>query len=148
METGRMGIKWNSVVWAAFLMFLIPMLVYLLVPTLYATYIGFSSRGDPAQISAAVQTIGTSMFYKILVYAVFAAVALWRSYVLLKKVTAQRLLHIGIAVAIAAVLVVVVFIALSQGALGAVVEAIIFSLLMAGGAFLGSLLKPSATAQA
>ncbi len=143
METGHTGIKWSAVIWAAFLMFLIPMLVYLLVPTLYATYVGFSSRGDPAQINAAVQTIGTSMFYKILVYAVFASIALWRSYVLLKKVTTQRLLHIAIAVVIAALLVIVVFIALSQGAVGALVEAIIFSLLMAGGAFLGSLLKPS-----
>ncbi len=148
METGQPGIKWTSVVWAAFLMFFIPILLYLLLPTLYATYVGFASRGDPAQINAAVQAVGTSLAYKVIVYAVFAAVALWRAFVLAKKVGAKRLLNIGIAVALAAVLVIVFFIAVSQGAAGAIVEAIIFSVLMAGGAFLGSLLKPAAPAAA
>ncbi len=144
MESGQRGLKWTSIVWAGFLMFFIPVLVYLLVPTLYATYIGFSSRGDPAQINAAVQTIGTSLVYRVIVYAAFGAVALWRSYVLAKKVAAQRWLHIGLAVALAVVLVLVLFVVMSQGAMGAVVEALIFSGLMAGGAYLGSLLKPAA----
>ncbi len=142
METQTGGIKWTTVVWAAVLMFIIPILVVMLIPTIYATYVGFSSRGDPTQINAAVQSIGTSMLYKIVVYVAFAAVALWRSYVLLKKVAAQPLLHVGIAVAIAAVLVIIFYAIMGQGAMGAIVEAIVFSVLMAGGAFLGSLLKP------
>ncbi len=148
METQPSGIKWTSVVWSAVLMFIIPMLASFLIPAVYATYVGFSTRGDPAQINAAVQSIGNSILFRIILYAVFAAVALWRSYVLAKKVASQLLLHIGIAVVIAAVLVLAFYILMSQGALGAIMEALIFSVLMAGGAYLGTLLKPTKTAQA
>ena len=148
METQPNRIKWKSVVWAAVLMFIIPMLISFLIPAVYATYVGFSTRGDPAQINAAVQSVGNSILYRVILYAVFAAVALWRSYVLVKKVVTQHLLHIGIAVLIAAVLVLAFYIIMSQGALSAIVEALIFSVLIAGGAYLGTLLKPTKAAQA
>jgi hypothetical protein len=83
------------------------------------------------------------------VYAAYATVALWRSYVLVKKVAAQHLLHVGIAVVIAAALVFAYYITGSQGALGAVWdEVLIIAIMLAGGAYLGTLLKPSKTAQA
>ena len=147
MET-QGGIKWRAVVWAGLLMFIIPLLISFLVPTIYGTYVGFSTRGDMEQVNAAVQGLGSSIVYRIIMYAIFAAVALWRGYVLLKKVTSQQLLHVGIAVVIAAVLVFAYFIIVSGGALGALMDALIFSVLLAGGAYLSTLLKPTQTAQA
>ena len=149
METQQSGIKWRSVVWAAVLMFIIPFLISFLIVAIYPTYVGFSTRGDPAQINAAIQAVGSSIVYKVIVYAAYAAVALWRSYVLVKKVAAQHLLHVGIAVVIAAVLVFAYYITGSQGALGAIWnEVLIITIMLAGGAYLGTLLKPSKTAQA
>ena len=149
METRQSGIKWTTVVWAGLLMFIIPVLVGILIPTVYGFYIGFSTRGDMAQVNAGVQGLGSSILYQVLMYAVFAAVALWRIYVLVKKVTERRLLHAGIAVLIAALLVLAYYITASQGALAAVWdEVLIIAVMIAGGGYLGTLLKPSQTAQA
>ncbi len=146
MEEEKRGMKWTSIVWAALLMFAIPVLAYVLIPAVYATYVGFSSRGDQAQINAAVQTVGSSTAYRIAVYVIFAAVGLWRAYVLFKKAPARGRLHVVLAVVIAAILVVALFMVLGQGSTGALVDALILSLLIAGGAFLGSLLRPAAPA--
>ncbi len=149
METQQSGIKWSAIVRAAVLMFIIPLVISILIPTLYATYVGFSTRGDMAQVNAAVQSLGSSIVYQVIVYAVFAAVALWRSYVLVKKVASQHLLHVGIAVLVAVLLVFAYYMAMSQGNLAAIfVQVLIIALMLAGGAFLGTLLKPSQSAQA
>ncbi len=143
------GIKWTSVVWAGLLMFVIPILILFLIPTLYATYVGFSTRGDMAQINAAIQALGSSLVFQVFMYGVFAAVALWRSSVLMKKIAAQHLLHIGIAVVVAAVLVLAYYITASGGAVAAVWDdVLIITVMIAGGAFLGSMLKPSKPRQA
>src|SRR3990172_1610140 len=105
METQPSGIRWRWVVWAGLLMFIIPLVISILIPTLYGTYVGFSTRGDMEKVNAAIQGLGSSIVYQVFMYAVFAAVALWRSSVLVKKVATQHLLHVGIAVVIAAVLV-------------------------------------------
>ena len=149
METQQGGIKWTTVVWAALLMFILPILISMIIPTVYGFYVGFSTRGDMAQVNAAIQGLGSSIFYQVLVYAAFAAVSLWRIYVLVKKVTDRRLLHAGIAVVIAALLVFAYYITASQGALAAVWdEVLIIAVMLAGGGYLGTLLKPGQTAQA
>ncbi len=149
METQSTEIKWTSIVWAAVLMFIIPIGILILTQAIYPTYVGFSTRGDPAQINAAIQAVGSSIVFQVIVYAVFAAVALWRSFVLVKKVPARILLHVGIAVMIAAVLVFAWYFAGSGGALVSIWDdVLIIVIMLAGGAYLGTLLKPSKTAQA
>ncbi len=148
METQTSEIKWTSIVWAALLMFVIPILILILIQAIYPTYVGFSSRGDPAQINAAIQAIGNSIVFQVIVYAVFAVVALWRSYVLVKKVPTRILLHVGIAVVIAAVLVFAWYFAGSGGTLASIWDdVLIIAIMLAGGAYLGTLLKPSKPAQ-
>lgn len=149
METQQSEIKWTSIVWAALLMFVIPILILILIQAIYPTYVGFSTRGDPAQINAAIQAVGSSIVFQVIVYAVFAAVALWRSFVLVKKVPARILLHVGIAVVIAAGLVFAWYFAGSGGAFLSIWDdVLIIAIMLAGGAYLGTLLKPSQAAQA
>ena len=149
METQSNEIKWTSVVWAALLMVVIPIVILILIQAIYPTYVGFATRGDPEQINAAIQAVGTSIVFQVIVYAVFAAVALWRAYVLVKKVPAQILLHVGSAVVIAAVLVFAWYFAGSGGAFASIWDdVLIIAIMLAGGAYLGTLLKPSQAAQA
>ncbi len=149
METQSTEIKWTSIVWAAVLMFIIPIGILILIQAIYPTYVGFSTRGDPAQINAAIQAVGSSMLVQVIVYIVFAAVALWRSSVLVKKVPARILLHVGVAVVIAAVLVFGYYMAGSGGAFLSIWDdVLIIAIMLAGGAYLGTLLKPSQPAQA
>ncbi len=141
------GIKWPTIIWAALLMFILPMLVIFLVPTIVGVYVGFSTQGDMAQVNAAVQSVGTSLVYQIVVYVLFALVALWRGYVLAKKVAGQLLLQLGIAVLLTVLLVAAYFMIGSAGNLAAVWdEILIIAVMVLGGAYLGSLLKPSQAA--
>ncbi len=148
MET-HSGIKWTTVIWAALLMFILPMLVIFLIPAIYGTYIGFSTQGDMAKVNAGLQSLGSSLIYQIVVYIVFALGALWRGYVLAKKVAGQLLLQLGIAVLLTVLLVAAYFMIGSAGNVAAVWdEILIIAVMVLGGAYLGSLLKPSKTVAA
>ncbi len=140
------GINWKAVLWAAVLMFVLPMIVIFLIPTIYGTYIGFSTRGDMNQVNAGVQSLGSSLAYQVAVYVIFALVALWRGYVLAKKVPGQFLMHLGIAVLFTTILVAAYFV-LGSGNITAVWDVILIILLMiAAGGYLGSLFKTSQAA--
>ncbi len=148
MET-RNEIKWTAIVWAALLMFVLPMLVIFLVPTIYGTYIGFSTQGDMAKVNAGLQSLGSSLIYQIVVYIVFALGALWRGYVLAKKLASRLLLQLGLAVLFTVLLVAAYFLIGSAGNLTAVWhDILIIAVMVLGGAYLGSLLKPSQAAAA
>ncbi len=141
------GINWKAVLWAAVLMFVLPMIVIFLIPTIYGTYIGFSTRGDMNQVNAAVQALGSSLFYQVTVYVIFALVALWRGYILAKQVPGHFLAHLAISVALVALLVAGYFVLGSAGNIAAVWDDILIILLMvAAGGYLGSLFRPSQAA--
>lgn len=146
MENQSSGIKWGTVVIAGVLMFVIALAITQLSPVVYGFYVGFETRGDMEKINAAVMTLVTSMGYRVFVYVIFAAVGLWRGYVLIKKVSTQLYLQIGIAVLVAAGLLIAFSAVMSGGALTAIMEALVFAILLAGGAFLSTLLKPAKTA--
>ena len=148
MENQSSGIKWSTVVIAGVVMFIIALLITQLVPTVYGFYVGFSTRGDMEKVNEAIMALGNSMAYRIVMYVIFAAVGLWRGYVLAKKTSTQLYLQIGVAALIAAVLLVAFSAVMSGGALAAMTEGLIFGVLLAGGAFLSTLLNPAKTAQA
>ena len=141
MET-KSEIKWTSIVWAGVLMFIIALVITQLIPTVYGFYVGFETRGDMEKVNAAIMALATSLPYRIAIYVIFAAVGLWRGYVLAKKVSTQLYMQIGVAVLVAAALLVAFSAIMSGGALSAIMEALIFAVLLAGGAFLSTLLKP------
>jgi hypothetical protein len=142
METQQSGIKWSTVVIAGAVMFIIALVITQLVPTAYGFYVGFSTRGDMVKVNEALMALGTSMPYRIFMYAIFAAVGLWRGYVLAKTISTQVYMQIGVAVLVAAVLLLTFYFVMSGGAITAIMEGLIFALLLAGGAFLSTLLKP------
>ena len=128
--------QWKSVIWSAILIFVIPFIVQLLIPTVYATYTGFQTRGDQDAINQAVQTITRTSWLPIVICAAYALTALWRGAALAKKVEYRPDLHALAAGGLASIPVIIL-------SLGDLVFALILVVLIVGGAYLGALLgKP------
>lgn len=85
MEEER-EILWKSVVWSAVLIFFIPLVIQFAVPAVYATYVGFETRGDQARVNQAVMSIVSANLFWVFIYGfVFGLVAFWRGTVLAQK---------------------------------------------------------------
>ncbi len=93
--------NWKAILISAGLIFVLPALYSTLVLSGYGFYIGFQTRGDSELIEAGIQTLNSSLIFQISLYGLMAAVALWQSQVLAKKVGDRAMTHTVIAIAIA-----------------------------------------------
>jgi uncharacterized membrane protein YedE/YeeE len=89
--------NWISVVWSAILIFVLANILASAVPIIYGIYLGFQSQGDMDLVNEGVAAITNSPISAVYIFIVLALIALWRGYVLAKKVDTQISLHAGLA---------------------------------------------------
>lgn len=130
--------QWKSVIWAAIVIFVLSNVLVSALPAIYGTYIGFQTRGDMELVNAGIESLLHSPGFVAYFYLCIAGIALWRGYVLARKVLERVHWHAGVAGAIAVVLPLILAFVAGDGL--SLVEWGLQAVAIIGGIYLGAYL--------